>query len=174
MTHRSTTRGNVASTAGWLAVLLIGLALPTLAQQVKAPAGGSVVALLEKHDEALNQHDLDAILALFAPGEKTTMIGTGPGERWVGKDEIRAAYTEFLKEFDKGSLAHRCDWKTGDVKGDVAWGAAMCTMADALDERKRSFDLNVTAVAEKQGGRWLFRALHFSNLIAPESRSAAK
>jgi uncharacterized protein (TIGR02246 family) len=171
MTHRSTTRRNAASTVGWLAVLLVGLALPTVAQHVKTPPAGrlpapagSVAALLEEHDEAMNRHDLDAIMALFASGEKTTMMGTGPGERWAGKDEIRTAYTELFKDFDTGSMSHRCAWKIGDVKGDLAWGAASCTMTDARGEQKRSFGLNVSGVAEKEGGRWLFRALHFSNL----------
>ncbi len=49
----------------------------------------------------------------------------------------------------------------------MAWGAAMCSMSDSLKERKRAFELNVSAVATNQRGQWLFRSLHFSNLTGP-------
>ncbi len=89
----------------WLALVILAAVVSGAAAQQAAPAADTgVVALLRKHDEAMKQHDLDAMMALFAPGEKTVMIGTGPGERWVGKDEIRTAYVEFFKDFDKGSL----------------------------------------------------------------------
>jgi SnoaL-like domain len=129
-------------TSLWLAfALTFVVAASAPAQQAAVPADASVAALLQKRDEAMNQKNLDAVMALFAPGDTTVMIGTGPGERWVGKD--------------------------------MAWGAAMCTMGDTLKDRKRSYDLNVSAVAAKRGGQWLFRSLHFSNLTGPlQSRPA--
>jgi hypothetical protein len=87
-----------------------------LAQQTSVPGEPSVVALLQKHDEAMNEKNLDAVMALFAPGDKTVMIGTGPGERWVGKEEIRTAYVEFFKDYDKGSLTRKCEWPTGQLQ----------------------------------------------------------
>jgi uncharacterized protein (TIGR02246 family) len=159
-------------TSAWLAVaLVIAVTSTALAQSASPPSNTGVAALLQKHDEAMNQHNLEAVMALFAPGDKTVMIGTGPGERWVGKDEIRAAYIEFFKDYEKGSLTRTCEWTTGEVKKEMAWGAAMCTMTDALKDRKRAFDLNVSAVAANQGGQWLFRSLHFSNLTGPQPPS---
>ena len=123
-------------TSLWLAVALtFVVAASAPAQQAAVPADASVAALLQKHDEAMNQKNLDAVMALFAPGDTTVMIGTGPGERWVGKEQIRAAYVEFFKDYDKGSLTRSCEWTTGEVGKDMAWGAAMCTMGDTLKDR---------------------------------------
>jgi len=144
------------------------------AQQASVPGESSVAALLRKHDEAMKEKNLDAIMALYAPGDKTVMIGTGPGERWVGKEEIRNAYLQFFKDFDRGSLTRKCEWTGGEVGTDMAWGAAMCSMADSLKDHKRTYDLNVSAVAAKQGGQWLFRSLHFSNLTGPLQAPATK
>ena len=155
-------------------VVLFALVSSALAQQASVPGESSVAALPRKHDEAMKEKNLDAIMALYAPGDKTVMIGTGPGERWVGKDEIRNAYLEFFKDFDKGSLARTCEWTSGEVRKDTAWGAAMCTMTDSLKDRKRTYDLNVSAVAANQGGQWPFRSLHFSNLTGPLQAPATK
>jgi uncharacterized protein (TIGR02246 family) len=157
-------------TTWWLTVALVFVIAAAALAQPAAPRGeGTVAALIEKHDEAMNQKDLDAVMALYAAGNKTVMIGTGPGERWVGKDEIRSAYVEFFKDYDKGSLARKCDWRSGEAQKDVAWGAAMCTMSDSLKDRKRVYDLNVSAVASNQGGQWLFRT-SCERLPRPRSR----
>src|SRR5262245_31370712 len=73
-----------------------------------AAARGELSEMLRKHDEALNKHDLEGVVGLFAPGNKTVVLGTGPGERFEGRDGIRAAYTEIFKDFDKGSSTHNC------------------------------------------------------------------
>jgi hypothetical protein len=35
----------------------------------------------------------------------------------------------------------------------MVWGAAMCKLADAKGEKKREYELNVSMVAERQGGK---------------------
>lgn len=85
-----------------------------------AQGGGGVAELLSKHDEALKQHDLNGIMALFAPGPKTVVLGTGPGEKYQGAQKIREAYGEIFKDFDKGTLTHNCYWKDGAVSGNMA------------------------------------------------------
>ena len=123
-----------------------------------------ITALLQKHDEALNQHDLDGIMSVFAPSAKTVVMGTGPGERWQGKDEIKSAYTEIIKDFDKGTATHNCDWKTGEIVGASAWLASMCKFSDSKGGQKREYELNVSGVLRKIGGKWYFQSLHYSNL----------
>src|SRR5262245_1874378 len=134
------------------------------AQTKKSTTAADIAALLKKHDEAMNQHDLDGVLQFYAPGPSTVLLGTGPGERYQGTAEIRTAYTEFFKDFDKGTLTANCYWKQGGSAGTVAWGAAMCKLSDSLGGKKREYELNVSAVMEKLGGRWLFRLVHTSNL----------
>ena len=125
-----------------------------------------VAELLSKHDEAMNQHNLDGVLALFSASPKTVVIGTGPGEKFQGREEIKAAYTEIFKDFDKGTMSYSCYWKEGRGSGNVVWGAAMCKLSDSKGDKKREYELNVTAVAEKQGGKWQFVMLHYSNLTS--------
>ena len=75
-----------------------------LAHAQGSRARADVAGLLKKHDEALNQHNLEGLLALYAPSPRTVTLGTGPGEKYQGKAEIKAAYTEIFKDFDKGTL----------------------------------------------------------------------
>ena len=137
----------------------------SLAQAQEGSPRADVAELLKKHDEALKQHNLDGVLALYSPSPKTVMLGTGPGEKFQGKAEIKTAYTEMFKDFDKGALTHSCHWREGGSNGNVAWGAAMCKFTDAKGNKKREYELNVSLVAEKQGGKWQFVLLHYSNLV---------
>ena len=71
---------------------VIGLALLFVILTVSAPycfsqnRGGKApaddAALLQQHDEAMNKHDMAGIVALYAPGNETLILGTGPGERY--------------------------------------------------------------------------------------------
>jgi len=155
-----------------LTVLLVGICLnaaPSQAQTEGGSAQAEIADLLKKHDDAMNQHDLDALMALYSPNPKTIMIGTGPGEKFQGLSEIRNAYAEMFKDFDKGTLTHTCYWKDGRGSGDVAWGAFMCKFSDSKGGKNREYELNVTAVAEKQGGKWQFVMVHYSNLVGSGS-----
>jgi uncharacterized protein (TIGR02246 family) len=155
---------------GWrrYAVLLFALCLCAplfLAQTQQGAASAEIAELLNKHDDAMNQQNLDAVVALYSSDPKTMMIGTGPGEKFQGSAEIRAAYTEMFKDYDKGTLTHDCYWKDGRVSGNVAWGGFMCKFTDSKGKKKRDYELNVTAVAENQGGKWQFVMLHYSNVV---------
>lgn len=153
-----------------LFLLFVLLAIPAMAQQPTDPTVAGITALLEKHDTALKQHDVKIIGELFAAGPKTVLLGTGPGERWEGKDEIRSAYEHFMQDFDKGSLTPNCYWKSGGINGNTAWLGAMCKMSDSLKGKPREYELNVSAVLEKIDGKWLFRQMHFSNLTPGEPK----
>ena len=152
----------------WYAMFLIafGLCAPIcLAHAQGTSTRADVAAMLKKHDEALNQHNLGGVLALYSPSPKTVILGTGPGEKYQGKEEIKTAYTEIFKDFDKGTMTHSCYWKDGGGSGNMVWGAAMCKLTDAKGEKKREYELNVSVVAEKQGGKWQFVMMHYSNVV---------
>src|SRR5262245_58522250 len=119
--------------AALYAVLPIALCLYAPVCQAQAQEGitrADVAELLKKHDDALNQHNLGGVLALYSPSPKTTLLGTGPGEKFQGKEEIKAAYAEIFKDFDRGTLTHSCYWRDGGGSGNVVWGAAMCKFSD--------------------------------------------
>jgi hypothetical protein len=47
-----------------------------------------------QHDEALNRHRLEGLLALYAPSPKTVIFGSGLGKKLQGKAEIKTADKE--------------------------------------------------------------------------------
>ena len=121
--------------------------------------------LLAAHDKALNEQNIDAVVGTFSTDPKVVMLGTGQGERFEGQEAIRAAYTEILKDYDKGSFVPGCDWKTGGVDdtGKMAWLAATCDAKDSMKGKAREYTLNVTASAVKEPAGWRFIMLHMSN-----------
>jgi ketosteroid isomerase-like protein len=126
-----------------------------------------VKATLAKHDKALNDKNLDALMTTFSTDPQTVLLGTGEGERYVGQQAIKEAYTEMLKDYDAGTLNANCDWKSGGVDdaGTTAWLAATCKASDSLKNAKREYVLNVSAALEKQNGEWRFKMLHMSNAV---------
>lgn len=146
----------------------------TSASSTAAPSGKNddpqvveaVKAVLQKHDKALNDKNLDALLATFSSTDpKSVVLGTGEGERYVGQQAIREAYTEILKDYDPGTLNTDCEWKTGgvDPAGTIAWVAATCKAQDSLKNAKRDYVLNVSGALRKEGNDWRFVMLHMSN-----------
>ena len=126
--------------------------------------------VLTAHDKALSDKNLDAVMATFSTNPTTVLLGTGAEERWMGPQEIRAAYTEILKDYDAGTLQTNCaNWKTGgsDEAGTMAWLAASCECKDSLNGKAREYKLNVSATVEKQEGKWRFVSLHMSNAFTP-------
>ena len=126
--------------------------------------------VLEKHDKALGEKNLDAVMETFVPGSNTVILGTGTAERYVGIDNIRNAYTEIFKDYDPNTLDVSCDWKTGEHLGDMAWLAATCQAKDSLKNKERKYGLNVTAAMVKYEGQWRFSMLHMSNLTCPPTQ----
>src|SRR5262245_3491809 len=155
----------LALKTGLVFAFIAGLASLASAQSSKkGEAVADITDLLKTHDTAMNKHDVNGVIQLYVKDPSTVLLGTGPGEKFQGLEEIRMAYTEIFKDFDPNTLNVNCYWQEGSVSGKVAWGAAMCKVGDSKGGKKREYELNVSAVMEKQDGRWLFKLLHFSNL----------
>jgi uncharacterized protein (TIGR02246 family) len=134
------------------------------------PTADEIRAVLAAHDKALNDKNLDALMETFSTDPTTAVLGTGTEERWMGPQEIRAAYTEMFKDYDPGTLTTNCaDWKTAgaDDAGAMAWMAATCSAKDSLKGKVREYKLNVSATVAKQNGQWRFVVLHMSNAFQP-------
>ena len=143
-------------------------ALPVLAAD-KAPdadkAGAELKAVLNQHHQALNKHDLKALMALYADNSDVALMGTGPGEFWKGKAAIEETYKHFFETFKAGSLTHQCPEAAGGEDGNSAWLMASCTMKDSDPSgQAREFEMNVSAVLKKEKAGWRVQALHTSNL----------
>jgi len=123
-----------------------------------------IMALLQKHYDAINRHDLDAALEAFVPGERTVLMGTGPGDRWQGMEQIKTAYSKLFKDFDEGTLSRQCYWKTGGISGEIGWVAASCRFSDSKQGKAREYEVNISGVLERQQSRWYFASLHVSHI----------
>jgi ketosteroid isomerase-like protein len=135
------------------------------ARAAATPTAEEIRGVLRAHDKALNDKNLDALMATFSTDPTTVVLGTGTQERWMGPQEIRAAYTEMFKDYDPGTLVTDCnDWKTAgaDDAGTMAWLAASCACKDSLQGKTREYKMNVSATVEKQNNKWVFVSLHTS------------
>jgi uncharacterized protein (TIGR02246 family) len=131
-------------------------------------------ALLAAHDKAFTAHDLEGVLKTYSPGPTTAVIGTGPGELWVGKEEISEAYRHFFRDFEPGKQDFEYVWRHGRVGVEVAWMATVGKITMTKAGHVSEFGMNLTVVAEKAAGRWAFSCLHFSNLTPCLPVEAAK
>jgi uncharacterized protein (TIGR02246 family) len=145
-----------------LTALLIAAPVVTIASEADKEA---IFNMFQRHDQALNQQDIEAVMATFT--DDPVVLGTGLGERWVGREEVTEAYRHFFADFDKGSLERECTWRKGGIVGDAAWIVAECGYTDHKEGASRKYALNVSGVFIRQaGGDWRIQSMHFSNLIS--------
>jgi uncharacterized protein (TIGR02246 family) len=155
--------------------IITGLAgLATIAAFAPAPAQAegkpenpdldAIRALLKAHDDAMTAHDLNGVLATMT--EKTTIMGTGPGEIWSGPAEIKDAYTHFFQDFDKGSQKFDYQFKIGALapEKDMGWLMASGTVKASKDGKAFEFAMNLSLTVSKSGGQWRIGSMHFSTL----------
>jgi len=151
--------------------LLVGLSLGTVPVSAKDDASSidpELHALLTKYHKALKNQDLAAVGSTYVPASNTVLLGTGPGERWLGQQEIKDAYEHFFADYDRGTMTVDCGSQASGINGNLAWLLAVCDFTDSLKGKKREYGVNISAVAEKQDGAWYFRTFHFSNLTGGE------
>src|SRR6478752_1055577 len=101
--------------------LMTGLAAVAAVATLNSPAQAqekgdnpqldAIRALLKAHDDAMTNHDLKGVMATLA--DKASIMGSGPGEMWVGPEEIKDAYEHFFQGFDKGQQDFEYKFKHG-------------------------------------------------------------
>ena len=146
-------------------ILGMAMAVPTgQAEESKeaSPEVEKIRALLKAHDEAMTSHDLKGVMACFA--EKAAIMGTGPGEIWVGPDEIKVAYEHFFEGFDKGEQNFEYQFKIGGVTADMGWLMASGNITGKKGGKDFGFPINISLTVAKNGGNWQVAAMHFSTL----------
>ena len=146
------------------AIGVSALALPALAQEkVKNtdPSVDVLKELLKSHDKAFTAHDRKGVLATLS--EDCVLMGTAPGELWIGHEEITGAYEHFFEGFDKGGQKFEHLWYDGNVGPAGAWFMAMSKVTVTKDGEDSEFGLNLSLNCEKHDGKWKIRSMHFSN-----------
>jgi ketosteroid isomerase-like protein len=147
-----------------LSALVMGAPAANAEESKEAnPEVEKVRALLKAHDEAMTKHDLKGVMACLT--EKAAIMGTGPGEIWVGPDDIKVAYKHFFEGFDKGEQKFEYQFKIGGVGADMGWlMASGNNITGKKDGKDISFPINISLTVAKNAGDWRIAAMHFSTL----------
>ena len=134
--------------------------------KAEKPELEAVRALLKAHDEAMTNHDFKGVTATLA--EKAAIMGSGPGEMWVGPAEIKDAYEHFFQGYDKGQQDFEYKFKIGDLGSDMGWLMASGNIKAKKDGKAFEFPINVSLTVTKAGGQWKIASMHFSTLTGPD------
>lgn len=154
-----------------LIVLLLSLALvpPCLAKGSKE--GGAKImteiqAVIEQHNKALNAQDIKGLMTSYSSDPNNILIGTGPGESYLGDEAIGGAYNQIFSKFEANALSFKYDWIAAGNKGNVAWFAVTTTMENTIGQEKKERAFNMTGTLQKENGKWRILCMHFSRLGA--------
>ena len=147
-------------------LVCLGMVLPCFAQKSASGLDADVRALLAQHDKAFNAQDLKGVMDTYASAPNIVLMGTGPGEAYVGEEAIGSAYNQFFTRFKANVLHFKYDWISVGAKDNVAWFAATVTVQATIDNKKRERAFNISGTLEKTEGKWRFLSMHFSRLGA--------
>jgi len=125
-----------------------------------------VRALLKAHHDAMAARDMDGVLATFA--EDGAIMGTGPEEIWSGKEELKFAYENFFKGYDKGEQDFESDYRIGALSDEMGWMLTSGTVSGKLEGADFALPLNISLTVSKSDGAWKIAAMHFSTIPAEE------
>jgi ketosteroid isomerase-like protein len=155
---------------GLMLALLCCFALvsPGLAEQRDSKIMAAVKIVMEQHRLAFNAHDLKGVMTLYASDPNTILMGTGPGEAYVGDEAIGGAYDQLFTRFEPNTLSFKYDWIAAGSKGNLAWFAVTTTMEGTLNKEKKERVFNMSGTLLKEKGKWRILSLHFSRLGAEE------
>ena len=126
-----------------------------------------IKALLQAHDKAMTGHDLEAVLATF--DDNGAVMGTGPGEMWQGKAELKVAYEHFFMVFDKGKQDFKYKFRVGGLSAEMGWLMASGDVVGEKDGKKFSYPLNISLTVDKTSKDWKIASMHFSTLARDKS-----
>lgn len=120
----------------------------------------AVFHVVQEMVTAYSVRDMDEALSYFPDNPDLVCIGTGPREKSLGKDELKAT---MQREFDDArSMAVNFPWHRVVVRGDVAWVAAECLFTLEADFGLMNIKARLTAVLELLDGKWSIMQTHMS------------
>jgi uncharacterized protein (TIGR02246 family) len=158
----------------FLAVLTVGLATPTLAQQKTATSEQEVrqqiEALSKKYDEAFNKHDVVGVVAAFA--QDAIIMPEGP--MLAGMQAITKNYEDFFKNANPNpdhvskvvqvkALGDNAAWVVGE------WSVTV----PGPNNTTQQLHGNWGAVDEREGGQWKAHMLTWNMIEPPPAETAA-
>jgi len=136
------------------------------------PEIAKIRALLKAHDDAMTNHDLSGVMKCLT--DNAAIMGTGPGEFWVGPEEIKIAYEHFFETFDKGEQDFQYQFRVGGVGADMGWLMASGNVIAKKDGKEFTFPMNISLTVAKKSDEWRIAAMHFSTLTGDTATAEKK
>jgi ketosteroid isomerase-like protein len=127
-----------------------------------------VKTVVEQHNQALNAQDIKGVMTIYSSDPNTVLMGTGPGEIYVGDEAIGGAYNQIFSRFEANSLSFKYDWAADGNKGNFAWFAVTTTMEGIVNKEKKERAFNMSGALIKEKGKWRILSMHFSRLGAEQ------
>src|SRR5208337_4563947 len=147
-------------------VLTVSLAAVTFVR-ADAKTEQEVKDFLTQYGAAYDKKDVGALMRMIVPEESVVFFEADEKGRYVGPNQIRAAYEDNLNPVK----SVKSEYKRTSVgsKDDVAWFAT--EVLYNVDTGKEKFKElgRWTGVLEKKNGKWLLIQSHFS--FPPEEES---
>jgi uncharacterized protein (TIGR02246 family) len=156
----------------WVLVFCLAAISPCLAKQEGSKIMGEVKTVVEQHNKALNAQDLKGVMTTYASDPNTVLMGTGPGEAYVGDEAIGGAYNQLFTRFEANTVSFKYDWICAGSTGNVAWFAVTTTMEGMVNKEKKERAFNMSGTLRKEKGQWRILSMHFSRLGAEQQAAA--
>jgi len=134
--------------------LSAGIAATAVAAEVDEATLEAIKALWQNQHKALDAHDADVLMQTYADSDD--IMGTGPGEHWIGQEEIKDAYGHFMEDFDAQTMQVECVDGAGSRADTAVWFTAVCNFSYRKGDQSRTYALNLSAVAFQQEDAWRF------------------
>ena len=119
--------------------------------------------VLDRWAKAFRAKDIDAIMAVYAPGDALVAYDVVPPLQYRGKDAYRKNYEEFLAQYNGPLDAEIRDLRVV-ASNDVAFIHALERVSGTLKSSGQHADLWVRATSglQKIDGKWLIVHDHIS------------
>ncbi|MCP5075858.1 MAG: nuclear transport factor 2 family protein [Rhodobacteraceae bacterium] len=131
----------------------------------------AVMATLEEYADAYCAKDTDRLMALFAPGDDISLIGTGADELCAGQSEVRAVFDRNFAE----ATATRFEWhwRHITVLGDSAVVAISLTIHLMIDDAPIQVPIRWTVSLARNNGAWKWLHRHASAAAGSQEEGSA-
>ena len=157
-------RNAIAAGVAGLSAIALTQAGAAETTQVDKSELENIKKLLQAHDDAMSKHDLKGVLATL--DDHAAVMGTGPGEMWQGKDELKVAYQHFFMTHDKGDQDYKPSFRVGGLTTKMGWLMTSGNVEGKREGKAFSYPLNISLTVEKTDGVWKINAMHFSTLTS--------
>lgn len=116
--------------------------------------------VLASLDEALDRHDLEAVLELCT--DDVVFIGSGEGEEAVGREEVGPMFDALAPRLEGVTFA--LDWESVDIDvlGEVALVSAWGSAHLVTQRRNDTIRYRLTGVLVRTAHGWRWRIHHAS------------